>query len=466
MKNILLPVLVLLFLQIKSSAQTQWKTTSPDRSLSIVLSDNGGKLSYKVFSNQDVVIGSSQLGIRTTEEDFTTGLTFVNTVTRKVNQDYELKIGKRKINHVSATETQVVFKNKNNVQIRIDLCAYNDGVAFRYGFLQNGKTITVTADMSQFHVPAGKTWLEPYGKASDYGPAYEEIFENGIATGTKQVKENGGWAFPALFKTAKNWLLITESGLYENFFGSHLTQRAEGNIYELALPDAGEAKGTGSVTAVAVAPFNTPWRTIIVGKSLGTIVESNLVYHLSESNQIKEDSWIKPGRASWSWWSEHDSSRDLDALKKFIDLSKTMNWEYSLIDANWNIMKNGGHIDELVKYASVQKIDLLLWYNSGGPHNTVTEQPRDILSDPIKRKAEFAKLQKWGVKGIKVDFFQSDKQEVIKLYVAILKDAAAAHLLVNFHGCTLPRGWSRTFQPDVDGGCTRRGKLWMEQGVC
>jgi hypothetical protein len=56
-----------------------------------------------------------------------------------------------------------------------------------------------------------------------------------------------------------------------------------------------------------------------------------------------------------------------------------------------------------------------------------------------------ARLEKWGIKGIKVDFFQSDKQFVIGLYLDILRDAARHHLLVDFHGATLPRGWSRTY---------------------
>ena len=50
-----------------------------------------------------------------------------------------------------------------------------------------------------------------------------------------------------------------------------------------------------------------------------------------------------------------------------------------------------------------------------------------------------------GVKGIKVDFFATDKQMAIELYLKILRDAAKHQLLVNFHGCTLPRGWSRTY---------------------
>ncbi|WP_255403261.1 glycoside hydrolase family 97 catalytic domain-containing protein, partial [Siphonobacter sp. BAB-5405] len=50
-----------------------------------------------------------------------------------------------------------------------------------------------------------------------------------------------------------------------------------------------------------------------------------------------------------------------------------------------------------------------------------------------------------GIKGVKIDFFGGDGQSVIKYYQDILLDAADYHLLVNFHGATLPRGWARTY---------------------
>lgn len=159
---------------------------------------------------------------------------------------------------------------------------------------------------------------------------------------------------------------------------------------------------------------------------------------------INDVSWIRPGRSSWSWWSDHPSSKNYNSLKKYVDLSKTMGWEYSLVDANWDIMK-GGNIEQLINYARGQGIGLALWYNSAGPHSDITERPRDIMSDPLKRKEEFRKLNEWGIKTVKVDFFNSDKQALINLYLDILKDAAAEKIMVVTHGCTLPRGWSRTW---------------------
>ena len=211
------------------------------------------------------------------------------------------------------------------------------------------------------------------------------------------------------------------------------------------MPEEEEAMGVYEQHPISdKLPWATPWRVAIIGKNLNTIFQSNMVRHLSPENRLNDISWIKPGRASWSWLSDHDSPKDYSKLKKFVDLAVEMGWEYSLVDANWNVMK-GGNIKQLVDYANSKNIGILLWYNSGGPHNTVEEMVRDVMHIPEKRQAEFAKLQEWGVKGVKIDFFQSDKPGMMKLYKDILEDAAKYEIMVNFHGCTIPRGWSRTY---------------------
>ena len=385
------------------------------------------------------------LGIEGQNISFEKGFQFIAATQKKIDEKYVMQIGKRKLNHNLANETTVNFTNKNKQAIQLQLRAYNDGVAFRYFFPTVKGSATVTKEHTTFNVPTtGNAWLMPYGLPTDWSPAYENNYNNGTAIG-ENAPDSSGWAFPALFHSNKYFVLITEAGLDENYFAAHLQQQSLEGIYTIAPPQQGEALGKYDTHASVQQSFATPWRTIIFGKSLGTVIESNLVYHLSAPNKIGDASWVKPGRSSWSWWGDHASSKNFTSLKKFIDLSKTMGWEYSLIDANWDIMQDGGTIEDLVKYANAQKVLLTLWYNSGGPHNTVTERPRDIMNDAVKRKAEFKKLNTWGVKAIKVDFFDSDKQEIIKLYLNILKDAAAAKIMVVFHGCTLPRGWSRTY---------------------
>jgi len=442
--SILIYLFLLLLNDVTAQMRNEWKVISPDKSLVIALENEHGKLYYTVSSTGKIIIKSSGLGIERDDESFTNDLSFVKASSKKIDEHYILKIGKQKENHAAANETSISFKNGNNAIINIDLRAYNDGAAFRYRFETPAKKITINRELTTFSVAEkGEAWIQNYDMPADWNPSYESVYMNGIPIGTT-AKDSSGWAFPALFKINNHWMLITESNVGNNYCGTHLRQHCENGIYEIAFPTAGEANGLGSVYPTAAIPFSTPWRVIITGKNLATIVESNLVYHLADKNKIGDDSWVEPGRSSWSWWSDHPSSKNFSTLKKYVDLSKDMGWEYSLVDANWNIMQ-GGDIEQLAKYAASKNIGLTLWYNSGGPHNTVTEQPRDIMSDPVKRKEEFKKLHAWGVKAIKVDFFDSDKQKIIQLYHAILEDAAKEKVMAVFHGCTLPRGWSRTY---------------------
>jgi hypothetical protein len=325
--------------------------------------------------------------------------------------------------------------------------AYNDGVAFRYRFPdQSGDKYTVTSETTGFRLPQdAKMWVHPYDKPSKYTPAYETYFVNGVAAGTASPTEFG-WAFPLLFCTGDHsrWALLTEAGLDGSYCGCHLTQKAVEGVYRIQFPDEAEGNHVGWVEPTWTLPWATPWRVIIVGDSAGDIVESTLVTDVSPACVVKDTSWIKPGRASWSWLFDHDSPQDCTKLKAWVDLAAAMGWEYSLVDANWTQMKNGT-IHDLLAYANSKGVGLLFWYNSGGPHNSVSEKPRGLMDDRDIRREEFRLLKKWGVKGVKVDFFQSDKQNIIQLYQDILKDAAEAQIMVNFHGCTLPRGWSRTY---------------------
>ncbi|MEP7280279.1 MAG: glycoside hydrolase family 97 catalytic domain-containing protein [Bacteroidota bacterium] len=432
------------FTSIVCHSQRTWMAASPDKSLEIVLTEKGGRLSYQVFSDKKAVIKTSGLGIQSSTTDFSRNLSFVNAVSKKIDEHYTLKIGKQKVNHAQANETTISFKSKDDMPVQIQLRAYNDGVAFRYRFSRVKSSMEITGEETEFAVPTeGKVWVQNYDLPTKYTPGYEGVYQNGIPIGTN-AKDAGGWAFPALFQTGQHWLLLTESNLSKDFYGSRLDSNCANGVYKITKPLAGEGNGTGTLTAVAIKPFSTPWRVIMVGKKLATIIESNLVYHLAAPNTLGDVSWVKPGRSSWSWWGDHDSSKDFMKLKKFVDLAKEMGWEYSLVDANWDIME-GGTIEQLVAYAKTKNIRLILWYNSGGPHNTVSERPRDIMNDAAKRKEELKKLKKWGIAGIKVDFFQSDKQNIIQLYHDIITDAAKEKIMVNFHGCTLPRGWSRTY---------------------
>jgi len=90
-------------------------------------------------------------------------------------------------------------------------------------------------------------------------------------------------------------------------------------------------------------------------------------------------------------------------------------------------------------------VDVFVWYNSNGYWNDAPQDAKQCMSNSVARKKEMKWLQKCGVKGLKVDFFGSDKQQMMGLYEDILTDANEYGLMIIFHGCTIPRGWERMY---------------------
>jgi hypothetical protein len=453
--NLLILGAILLFMACEPKVRT-WKLMSPDENISIVLThtrlieDNKTELSYQVFLKTDggtfEMIEPSVLGISREDASFTDQLVYHSEGGEiEFSDSYQLIAGKKSLVEYSGNELTVTFEGDSNKLLAVDLRALNDGVAFRYRFPESDENLfTVKGEITTFKIPiSGKAWIHPYDTVTKWTPAYETYYKNAIDIGTN-APGGQGWAFPALFNVNNAWMMLTESNLGDNFYGAHLQPEVIDGRYTIRLPEAEEAMNTCVAEPSSTLPWIMPWRVIILSSRLSDIVESTLVEDLNDPGMVEDLSWIKPGRASWSWWSDHDSPQYFEKLKSFVDLAKEMGWEYSLVDANWNLMK-GGTVEELIHYANEQGIGILMWYNSGGPHNTVGEQLRDAMHIKERRRAEFAKLQELGVKGVKVDFFQSDKPEIIKQYHEILKDAADYQILVNFHGCTMPRGWERKY---------------------
>jgi alpha-glucosidase len=411
-----------------------WDLNNREKTLRFSLTLDQGNLSYAVAcrtnGNETVVIENSPLGILRRDEAFTNNFEFVAAgKIRKFDESYQMLIGKQSHLRNRGVEQTFTFKNEHGAPLQLVVRAYADGVAFAYRFPEDSKkSIAIIGETTGFKLPAGRAWMLAYDPVTTWSPAYEGEWQNKIAVGTSAPANKRGWCFPALFNVRDHWVMLTEANMDGSCYGAHLDGNAEDGLYRVRLPEPEETFGVAPQEAVATLPWQSPWRVIIAGPSPGTIVESSLVYNLSAPSEIKDTSWIKPGRVSWSWWSDADSPRDYNKLVPFVDLAARFGWEYSLVDAGWPEMTNG-NVWQLNDYAKSKGVKLILWYNSGGKHNHVHDIPRDIMSDPARREAEMAKLEKAGIKGIKVDFMQSDKQ----------------YLFVDFHGATVPRGWSRTF---------------------
>src|SRR5690606_6690869 len=307
---------------------------------------------------------------------------------------------------------------------------------------------TIKEERTSFRFPAyAKAWLQPVAVAKSgweqTNRSYEEHYQQGIPVGTPEPTGTG-WVYPALFQIDSTWVLITEAGLDGRYCATRLRSESPGGEYRIGFPDAREVMPDGGLLPESHEPFYSPWRVITVG-SLATIIESNLGLDVAEEAIAITEDIVKPGKASWSWINSKDDYIIYEEQRKYIDFAAAMNWQYCLIDVNWDRKIGYEKIKELAGYAATKGVGLLLWYNSAGDWNTVKYTPKDRLLTRESRNEAFACIKAMGIKGVKIDFFGGDGRSVIQYYIDILEDAAKHGLLVNFHGATLPRGWSRTY---------------------
>jgi hypothetical protein len=428
-------------LTLASTPTNTWSLASPENhcEISISLSDDG-RLSYQASRDGKAVIAKSPLGIQRDDQSFERDLVLDFSGTQESRREsYELFSGTRTRIDSVLRHRALVFKNPNGARVEIDLAASADGVAFRYRFPETNKAVRIVqSEQTGFAVsPSARGWLQPYHAAGPYTPAYEDFYFH-VAPGDLPPNSRAkavGWCFPALFHIpdADVWALITESGTDESYCGCHLAPDSTGGHYRVAFPLADQAtKGWtnkfGPEPRYSL-PWTMPWRVIVMGKTAGDLAMSTLVTDLAPPSEIKDVSWIKPGRASWAWWAYPDGPVTKKLFNDFTDFAAKMGWEYTLFDAGW--WQPG--IKSISHHAHSKGIAPLAWLFATD------------FYDAKKRPTKLDEMEAAGIRGVKVDFWCSDRQEAVAAMHGLFRDAASRKMVVSLHGCTIPRGWQRTW---------------------
>ena len=380
----------------------QWTVSQQGVSAEITLT--GGALTLAVSRQGRTVLAPAPVGLRTTEADLSGNLRVVDTDRRTVIERYEMTTGKRLVRANRMSELRLELRGTDDAAMELVVRAAPDGVAYRY---ELPEAATVTGEASAFTLPAdAPAWLLPYN-------AWYE--QNRIAT-TAGGAAAGDFGYPSLFQIGDDFALLTESDVDGRYSGSRLRHAAGSTGYQVVLADA-------QVTAQ-----RTPWRTAIVG-DLATVTESTLVDDLATPSKIDDTSWIRPGKVAWSWLSEHSSPSNFERQKEFVDFAARNNWYAVLVDEGWS----AEWVPELVRYARSRGVEILLWFHW---NRLDTAEERDTTLPLVKS---------WGVRGVKLDFMESDSQARYQWYDAVLAKTAELELMVNFHGSTIPHGLARTW---------------------
>ena len=322
--------------------------------------------------------------------------------------------------------------------------AYNDGVAFRY-------VVPAQPDVPGFQLMGERTewrfdgdrqiWATFYGS---HKTSQEELFVETTLLDADRRKLVG---MPILVRDEGATLALTEAAL-SNWAGM-MFRRIDGCGFRAELsPLPPTPASTEGVAVIRTTPAASPWRVVLAGTDeLDLIRKKGLIQTLNPPPADGIDfSWVKPGASSWDWWVESNNSLSDAMTRRLVDFAAEMGWPYHTIDGGWyGFARRPNHgpdmkiecrpgfdLPGIVDYAAKKGVGIWVWLHWMALEDNGIDET-------------FAKLEKWGVKGVKLDFHERQDQWMVCWFEKVCRLAAKHHLMINFHGAHKPTGTERTW---------------------
>lgn len=427
------------------------KLFSPDSTAVVTISDIDGLPYYSLSYKGETFIKDSPIGIVTDLGDFSRDITIKEISEAKpVNGSYKMRNTKKSDISFNGNEYTVVFGNDTTDLFKMEWHIQNNDAAFRYVIIPHGETrvARVFEETTRFNFPDETTsflseQMDAMGGWMRTAPSYEK-HHMADAPMEDGLKAEDGFVFPSLFRIGdKGWLQLSETGVGSNYSASHLKYKGNGG-YQYVFPDEKEFNGNGTSQPGVSLPGYSPWRTITFGEDLAPLAETTIQFDLVEP-LYEPSREYQYGKGTWSWIIFDDWATIYPIQEDYVNFSKELGYQTVLVDGKWDTQIGYDSIAILAAEAAKKDIGLFLWYNSNGYWNDSPQTPRDVMNNSIRRKKEMKWMQENGIRGIKVDFMGSDKQQAMQLYEDILSDANDHGLMVIFHGSTLPRGWEKMY---------------------
>jgi alpha-glucosidase len=431
------------------------KLASPDKKLEITFALNAESAPvYSISYRNAAVIISSTLGLELKQGGLLSKHLSVTGTRRNTHDEtYTLVVGKTRQARDHYNELTVSLEEQQSPGRKLELIfrAYDDGAAFRYLLpAQSGmKSVEIAAERSEFRFPTDlDCWALQLGSfTTSYEGEYDRITSN-------RISKDAIIGLPLVARTRDEAVTfaISEADL-NDYAGMYFTGFSSGYGVASRLSPRRDDKSLAVRAEMKEDGFRTPWRVVMVADAPGKLIESTLIMNLNPPNAIGDASWIRPGKSAWDWWSGplaenvRQVGMNNETMKHYIDFASEFGLEYMLIDAGWYTPIAWGekadlkaditrtvpeiNLPELVQYARDRKVEIFVWLNW-----VPTRDQMDMA---------FPYYEKLGIKGVKVDFMDSDDQEMVAFFHRVLKTAAAHHLLVDLHGAYKPTGLARTY---------------------
>ena len=454
--------LILFFLSLFSVVINAQKYTllSPDKKLSTEIENNPQGISVRMMKEPDILFDLSNIGL-VTNQTAAAPLQIKKTNRNTVNEIVKPVIKEKSESYLNQyNELSLIFKSGGALTFRL----FNEGLAYRFS-TDAKDSLTIFKETLNIQFQDGDS--ARFQSERSFHSAYEEPYE------FKKLSELDTARFynlPFLVQKKNGpFVMITESDLY-NYPGLWLKSKGASQItaanphYPKTLVKTNNPYSSGQVGETydyiaRVAGRRTyPWRIFAVAGHEEGLIGNNMVYLLASPSELKDVSWIKPGVVMFDWWGKNrifgvnfKAGVNTETAKYFIDFCAEKGFHYFLFDDGWSPKDDLLHtvpdlnMPEVVAYAKSKGVDVMLW----------------VIWNTLKNQWDeaFDQFERWGIKGIKMDFMNRDDQQMVEFYEAVARKAAGKKMVVDFHGAYKPSGLRRKY-PNV---LTREALIEFEQ---
>jgi alpha-glucosidase len=458
-KKLILLLLPVMWAAGDVAAESPRALRSPDRRIEIRI-QTGDRISYSVLLNGKPLLQDCALSIKIDQKTLGLNPKVKAAKERSVNQQIEPAV-RQKFARISENYNELRLELEDNLAVVFR--AYNEGAAYRLETSLPERQVKVYSEEATFNFA---------GNYNVYYPKEESFFSHNerefVYLPVKDIGPATIASLPAVVDAMDGVKLALCDSDVEDYPGLWLRGNSNNSLSAVFPPCPLKEKlnrdrdfqieQAADYIAATSGARAFPWRLVAIAEKDADLITNQLVYLLARPYEAQDTTWIKPGKVAWDWYNANNiygvdfkSGINTATYKYYIDFASKYGIEYIILDEGWYKLGNllevspDMNIEELVAYGKQKNVGVILW---------VVWKTLDDQFEPA-----FKQFEKWGIKGIKVDFMQRDDQAVINFYHKVCREAARRKMLVDFHGAIRPAEMTRTW-PNL---ITTEGVRGLEQ---
>jgi alpha-glucosidase len=450
-----------LLLATEAVGQSNFELQSPDQRITITIRV-ADRIRYDVLCSGRPLLQDSTLSLTIDGKPLGANPT-VKSEKRGSYDQWEEPVVRRKSAKIHDHYNELRLEMDGNYTVAFR--AYNEGVAYRFETRLPQNEVKVNGEESIFSFPTNETVYYP--KEDSFFSHNERLY---LPVALKDIAPASIATLPAVvFADHGVKLAIAESDI-EDYPGMWLKGTGDNALaatfppYPLKehLERDRDFKVTEAADYIAITNGTRtfPWRLVGIAEKDGDLITNQLAWLLERPSELTDTTWIKPGKVAWDWWNANNvygvdfkSGVNTETYKYYIDFAAKYGLQYVILDEGWYKLGNvldvvpEINMEELTSYARQKNVGIILWVIW------------KTLDDQLE--AALDQYQKWGVKGIKVDFLQRDDQLMIRYVQKVCRETAKRKMLVDFHGIQRSALMTRTW-PNLISNEGVRGNEWSK----